>query len=286
MTIRPFCKALYLSSVVAAATAVFGVAVPTAYATNEPTITLLGADPMVIPAGETYEDPGATATDTEDGELTVYSTADEFEAVNAGTYVVSYTATDADGNPTMAHRTVTVQDPEDYYGSPTGVERRSNNRVRVTYANGDQRSLTLPVSNAKKIALTASRDCIAFLSGTKKTMLLANPYTGERASSIRVRKNQHLTTATKTVDMRARRDRLDEIFVATVNDAGVLKLSAVTMHQRTHNLKKRGSVSVELSKTPQRLQIRRNAKTISVRNGKGKVLLKAVYTRNKNLKKK
>jgi hypothetical protein len=254
---------------------------------TEPTIVLSGADPLVIPVGEEYDDPGATAIDSEDGELTLYSTANQFVTTRAGAFQVSYTATDSDGNNVMVHRSVTVQSLEDYYGQPTNVRKVNDNRVRVTYANGDRRTLSLPVNRAKKIKLSASRDCIVFISGTKKSLFLANPYTGERVSSKQIRRKKNLMTRTKVVDIRPRADRLDELFVATLNErSGTLKLTALTMNQRSHNLKKRSTVTVKLDSTPNSIRMSRRKKTITVKNRNGKVLLKALYTRNKELKQK
>jgi len=74
--------------------------------TNAPVITLIGDDPLAHELGEAYTDPGTTADDgsavTIDG-----STVD----VNVeGDYVVTYTATDGEGNKGMASRTVEVRD--------------------------------------------------------------------------------------------------------------------------------------------------------------------------------
>jgi hypothetical protein len=73
---------------------------------DAPVITLSGTNPYTVERGTTYEDPGATA-DT--GETVVVNTSQLNMAVS-GTYTVTYSATDADGNTGTASRTVTVDD--------------------------------------------------------------------------------------------------------------------------------------------------------------------------------
>ena len=78
---------------------------------NAPVITLNGDNPYSVEVHTTYTDPGATATDTEDGSVSV--TNDSATAVNmavVGDYTVTYTSTDAQNNTTHATRTVKVVD--------------------------------------------------------------------------------------------------------------------------------------------------------------------------------
>ena len=82
--------------------------------TTPPEITLNGDNPMELEVGEEYVEPGATAEDDVDGDLT-----DEIEIsgdVNTdepGEYEVVYTVTDAAGNEATVTRTVIVVEPED-----------------------------------------------------------------------------------------------------------------------------------------------------------------------------
>ena len=75
--------------------------------TTAPVITLQGADPYEVERYSTYTDPGATAdtgeTVTNNSSTTVNNTA-------SGTYTVTYSATDADGNTGTATRSVVVKD--------------------------------------------------------------------------------------------------------------------------------------------------------------------------------
>ena len=76
--------------------------------TTAPVVTLEGDDTITIAEGDDFEDPGATATDDVDGEVDVVVTDDLDEDV-AGTYTITYTATDAAGNVGTAERTVIVE---------------------------------------------------------------------------------------------------------------------------------------------------------------------------------
>ena len=71
-----------------------------------PVITLSGANPYTVERASNYADPGATA-DT--GETVTVNTSGLNMAVS-GTYTVTYSATDADGNIGTANRTVVVED--------------------------------------------------------------------------------------------------------------------------------------------------------------------------------
>ena len=74
-----------------------------------PEITLVGGDSVTIEAGKPFADPGFTAVDGVDGDLsdqvTVEGTVDIYLA---GTYTLRYTVQDASGNESNAVRTVVV----------------------------------------------------------------------------------------------------------------------------------------------------------------------------------
>src|ERR1051325_3744429 len=80
--------------------------------TTPPTVTLSGSDPMTLSLNATLPaDPGATATDDEDGDISSSVTSDWSTVIDknlAGTYVVTYSVSDAAGNTGTATRTVIV----------------------------------------------------------------------------------------------------------------------------------------------------------------------------------
>lgn len=74
-----------------------------------PEITLSGDMNITIQAGQTYTEPGYTATDNCDGDLTSQVTVDgNVDTYRAGTYTLNYTVSDSYGNTAAASRQVTV----------------------------------------------------------------------------------------------------------------------------------------------------------------------------------
>jgi len=68
--------------------------------TTAPVITLLGSNPVDLNVGDTYVEPGATALDETDGDVSSNIVIDN-SAVNtavAGSYAITYNVTDASGN--------------------------------------------------------------------------------------------------------------------------------------------------------------------------------------------
>lgn len=83
-----------------------------------PNIVLEGEDEMTVEAGVLFVDPGYSANDDTDGNLTEKVSVDGAVNVFAeGVYTLTYTVSDADGNQTSATRQVTVN------GSATPTDR-------------------------------------------------------------------------------------------------------------------------------------------------------------------
>jgi hypothetical protein len=76
--------------------------------TLPPVITLLGTNSLSLVVGSAFVDPGATANDLCAGSVPV-TTSGVVNTNAAGTYLVTYIATDGDGNTNSATRTVIVQ---------------------------------------------------------------------------------------------------------------------------------------------------------------------------------
>jgi PKD repeat protein len=85
-------------------------------ADSKPVITLKGDNPLTITVGEEYVDPGATAYDEEDGDLSdqivITGTVD---TSTPGEYTVTYTVRDSAGNTATATRVVKVVEPDPTY---------------------------------------------------------------------------------------------------------------------------------------------------------------------------
>lgn len=78
--------------------------------TEAPIITLIGSNPLQLEMLQTYSEPGATADDNEDGDISSSINVDDSEIENRvpGTYNVYYSVSDAAGNPADAIREVVV----------------------------------------------------------------------------------------------------------------------------------------------------------------------------------
>ena len=78
-----------------------------------PAITLTGSSTIELTIGNTFTDPGATATDNIDGDLTSsITTSGSVDTSSTGSYMISYSISDATGNSASVTRTVVIV--EDY----------------------------------------------------------------------------------------------------------------------------------------------------------------------------
>lgn len=87
--------------------------------TIAPIIRLLGANPMTLNIGDLFSDPGATAWDDLDGDLTasIQTTTNINKAID--TYQIIYTVSDSDGNKSSVTRDVIVESETDSTGNST-----------------------------------------------------------------------------------------------------------------------------------------------------------------------
>ena len=76
-----------------------------------PVITLLGDNPFFLECPDGFNDPGATAEDDYDGDVTAnIQVGGTVDSQVLGDYIVTYSVSDAAGNSSSTSRTVTVQD--------------------------------------------------------------------------------------------------------------------------------------------------------------------------------
>ncbi len=75
--------------------------------TTPPVITLHGSSTITLTEGDSFIDPGVSTQDNIDGNVNV-STTGAVDTNNPGTYVLTYTATDAAGNSSSLSRTVII----------------------------------------------------------------------------------------------------------------------------------------------------------------------------------
>ena len=76
--------------------------------TVAPLITVAGEDPLYLPVGAAFIEPGVSAFDAVDGNVEV-QTSGTVDTAARSTYILTYTATDAAGNESTATREVVVR---------------------------------------------------------------------------------------------------------------------------------------------------------------------------------
>lgn len=96
---------------------------------TKPVITLTDGEDVDVILGSTWDDPGYTATDDEDGDLTNSVVVEGVVNTNlTGTYEVTYTVTDVAGNVGTATRNVRVYNQvEDWAGTYSAVDSEDGN---------------------------------------------------------------------------------------------------------------------------------------------------------------
>lgn len=78
--------------------------------TNPPVISLIGSSKMSVALNEKFKDPGATAMDKVDGDLTKkIKVSGEVDTSKEGTYILKYSVKDKAGNKGTKKRTITVE---------------------------------------------------------------------------------------------------------------------------------------------------------------------------------
>ncbi len=84
--------------------------------TTKPEITILGSNPIIHQQGDVYADPGATATDYCEGDLTEQIIVTGSIDINQpGEYVLTYTVSDSSDNAAdPVQRTIIVKEPQCY----------------------------------------------------------------------------------------------------------------------------------------------------------------------------
>ncbi|PTL99417.1 MAG: hypothetical protein DA394_06730 [Candidatus Arcticimaribacter sp.] len=130
--------------------------------TTAPVITLTGSIVIELLVGDTFTDPGATATDAVDGDLTSSITSSgTVDTSVAGEYAILYAVTDAAGNAASVYReinvraaattysiSVTASSNSDYTLSGTDVNGTvSGDDVSITINNGDTLSFDVNAPN-------------------------------------------------------------------------------------------------------------------------------------------
>lgn len=113
---------------------------------EKPAITLKGTDHVYVSLNSKYEDPGYTAEDNCDGDLSKQVKVDgSVNASKEGVYTVTYTVKDTGGNEAQVKRTVTVSKKTD----PNSGEVK-NGVIYLTFDDGPNASTTKDILDILK----------------------------------------------------------------------------------------------------------------------------------------
>jgi hypothetical protein len=135
--------------------------------TTPPVVTVVGANPLTLDCQEAWDDPGATALDGCDGNLTATLVASgEVNTGVPGTYRVTYRVTDTAGNTRDAVRTVVVRD-----NCPLSIVQQP--RSATVYTGQMQRFLVRTVGGDGPLTYTWTRDGENVQSGPLNVLEIA-----------------------------------------------------------------------------------------------------------------
>lgn len=174
--------------------------------TTPPTVSLIGNNPMTISLNSSLPtDPGATAEDDQDGDVTssITSNWSTIDVNLAGAYTVTYIATDAAGNEGTATRTVNVvNDAAAWAGTYAGSETDINGPY--TYVQPNVVTPSTTVNN--RIYLTrlgdfANNTVYLTVAGTSLTLpsqTVSNVGTGSATCDVHNRRSDGTGTKTST----------------------------------------------------------------------------------------
>ncbi len=128
---------------------------PTVTDTEAPVITLIGSNPMNLTVGDPFTDPGATVTDNVDATATITGVGSVDMGV-AGTYTLTYNATDTAGNvATTTTRSIVVAAPVVSSGGGGGGGGGSTTSSRKGGGGGSSIARTTPSPISVARPLTA-----------------------------------------------------------------------------------------------------------------------------------
>ena len=169
--------------------------------TLAPIVSINGTLTVNLDCGDSYADAGATASDGCEGALAVTVTGDTVpDPAEPGTYVITYTAADAQANTAQAQRTVvvdlcplevTIEPP----ATASVTEGESHTfQVQVTGASGPvQYQWYFDADDAPPVALTGEET--AALSLTSITLGMAGEYYCEVSDASRMENSPSFTLA-------------------------------------------------------------------------------------------
>ena len=146
---------------------------------SAPAITLTGGDaPVVLTAGGTYTEPGATATDNVDASVPTPTPSGAVDPNTPADYPITYTATDRAGNVATRTRTVTVSEPAATAPEPPVLSAGTITDTSVVLEwtavdNADSYTLTRVVAGGANVVVASD---ITELTATDTGLTADTPY--------------------------------------------------------------------------------------------------------------
>ena len=152
---------------------------PNSKTERKPVIKLNGKAKMSVKQGSIFKDPGATAEDEEDGDLTdSIVVTGKVNTRTPGTYVIKYSVTNSLGNKATKKRTVTVEEKETTTTTSTTTTTKTNNTTggikTTTKAKIKTTSKVVNTTTARNIVKTTAKKVT---TPPKITLKGSNPLT-------------------------------------------------------------------------------------------------------------
>jgi|GEM_PF-905663 len=149
--------------------------------TTPPTITLNGANPLTVECHTSFADPGAMASDTCAGSLTVAVVSNNVNPNAVGSYTITYSATDPSGNTATKTRTVNVVDT-----TPPAIMLTGPNPMTVEcHTSFTDPGATANDACAGPVAVTTSGSVNVNTPGTYTITYTASDSSGNKATQTR-----------------------------------------------------------------------------------------------------
>ncbi len=214
--------------------------------TTAPVITLNGSNLMDLTQGDTFTDPGATATDDMDGSITVSATG-SVDTSTVGTYTITYIASDSAANTATKTRTVNViAEPDTTTTDDEGTTGTDSMDVTVTTEGGTLYSLESRVSSSANDAEERASGSM-YLNSSDLELVYDDSFqaVGTRFSDLSIPQNATITKA--YIQFKA-----DEVSL------GITQLSihgenignAAAFNSTTHNISSRTKTATSVSWSP------------------------------------
>ncbi len=180
---------------------------PPAPTNNPPTLILLGDNPMSVFLNSQFTDPGATATDTEDGDLTHrIATSTNLNTSIEGNYTITYSVADSKGASVSTNRVVNVI-PRVITHTCSLPNSLSDTTVEPVVHGWDDVSLQ-DIFNSKSINKNVITDQKQYqiwntekdLTNIKVEFIAGHPQTAALVSTLGYYKNGNINTFTPLLD--------------------------------------------------------------------------------------